>query len=147
MPEDIRAWYGTTLSDRYELVARGEGIWAVFVDEHRVPGADHGVLTVSHWDGASFIADEIAAPAFQDCAIPIEADYVDVEVDATVPCRTGVSGVTRSLRLDGTYPRAAQSLEFRLVLGERSTLAVFRQRPGGRTIVLQIRPALASVRT
>jgi hypothetical protein len=58
-------------------------------------------------------------------------------VDATVPYQTGVASTARpSIAVNPEEPR---TLNFNLVLGVRSSLTVYRQRPRGRTVVLQRR--------
>jgi hypothetical protein len=142
MPEDIRAWYECNL-DGYECIAQVVGVWAVFVSEERPPGPDKGaILTVSHWDGLSF-EPPVGAPAFRSIRILPVSEYLDVEVDATVPHKFGVTNASPTLL--GPRPLAGASYEtmsFNLVLGAPSTLTVHVQRqPTARTVVLALRPS------
>lgn len=139
MPEYIAAWYRSAVDATYERLAEVEDVWAVFVRDARRSGTAGGVLTITHWDGVSFDQDEIRAPAFQDFTVSVHSDYLDVEVDATVPYQTGVSSMARPSLIPNAEER--QTLDFNLVLGVRSRLSVYRQGSKGRTVVLQLRAA------
>jgi hypothetical protein len=140
MPPDIRAWWpAAPLDARFEPVAHAEGVWAVSVREARACSRRDGILTISHWDGEVVEPDEVAAPAFRDMVLRIGDESLDVHVEATVPYQVDVSNV--SIRPDPGRSDHHTTMAFGLLLGARSTLTVYTQRPRARLVVLHVRPS------
>jgi hypothetical protein len=98
MPEDITAWYRPELD----------------VHEERRPGTTGRILTITNWDGCPSLRMMSGPRRFRDVRVAVRSDYLDVEIDATVPYQTGVSSTARPPESLGGD--ACQTLEFSLGL-------------------------------